>query len=164
MERTLLHCATEYGRADMVRWLLAKKLSPNAVDSRRATPLHLARSREIILLLRSKGALDLPDKENNLPIHKAVKCDNWSVLDLFANTIEEKSGIHYTPLMLSVFHEKWRSFMTLLKMGANVNSTSVYGPCVLLLAMHVHVDFTDALVEFGASPSISFDQMSIRNA
>ncbi|KAL5006741.1 hypothetical protein ScPMuIL_015547 [Solemya velum] len=70
---TLLHTAAYYGNVKGVKELLICRLDINLRDYKLATPLHRAKTREIMEVLIKAGAdIDAEDCEKNTPLH--IKC------------------------------------------------------------------------------------------
>lgn len=70
---TLLHTAAYYGHKDAIRELLRLRVEINVRDYKGATPLHRAKSTDIMEMLLDAGAMvDAEDVEGNTPLH--VKC------------------------------------------------------------------------------------------
>jgi ankyrin repeat protein len=73
-QRTPLHLAAEYGKVEVVRWLLAHKAAVNAQAYNRFTPLHLTASGEVAKLLLKGGAdPSLRDAWGKTPLQMAAE-------------------------------------------------------------------------------------------
>ncbi|GAB1312077.1 Hsp90 cochaperone [Madurella fahalii] len=84
-EKTVLHYAAEYGRVELVKWLLAKDKSlVNAADARKYTPLHLAcqssHHRVVDALIEAKANVAAETSGKWGPIHFAAQNGNSEIV------------------------------------------------------------------------------------
>lgn len=135
-----MHSAVQNGSVSVAELLLSRGASVEASDKEGKTPLHLAAnsgSRELILLLQSRGAVSRRCEMDFFPIHDAVMRGRSNVLPLFADTLDMPDSSFYTPLMMAVYGNKHECAVILVRMGANVTIVNDCGETALHMVRDV---------------------------
>ncbi|MBY0404204.1 MAG: ankyrin repeat domain-containing protein [Cyanobacteria bacterium] len=127
---TALHIAANYNQKELVEYLLTQDFSVNDQDSRGFTPLHLASTESIPMLIKKGANLELQDKNGLTPLaYKALK-----------NQIHTQND---------------KQLEYLLKAGANSNPKNFEG--VSLMDALAPTNFSNTigqLMEFGAKDTV----------
>ena len=80
--RTPLHCAAQYGRGEVVRWLLRHKAEVNATAPGGFTPLHLAADGDVArMLIRAGADLKLKNSWGRTPLQYAAQMRRATVCE-----------------------------------------------------------------------------------
>ena len=123
--KTLLHLATEYGHADIVRYLLAQRMNPDAKDRIGDTPLQIA---------AYNGYAEIAEQ----------------LLQAGAN-VNTANNYGITPLLNAIFNQQYDVARFLVQNGANVNAKSVGGsPPLHAAAKNGNLEFVKFLIDQGA--------------
>jgi len=97
-----IHKAAAKGQIEAVKQYLAAGADVNAKDKWEETPLHLARTKEIVELLIAKGAdVNAKDKYGRTPLHYAVDREIAELLIANGANVNAKDGDGETPLDLT---------------------------------------------------------------
>ena len=97
-----IHEAAAKGQIEAVKQYLAAGADVNAKDKWEETPLHLARTKEIVELLIAKGAdVNAKDKYGRTPLHYAVDREIAELLIANGANVNAKDGDGETPLDLT---------------------------------------------------------------
>ncbi|KAG8441939.1 hypothetical protein GDO86_010936 [Hymenochirus boettgeri] len=141
-----LHVAVQNGNLEVVKACISygAKIDLKQADS--ATALHFAATQgatEIVKFMVSsykgdKNIVDLPDGNNETPLHKSVLFDHAELaeylLSMGAN-IDSVDKESRTPLLLATSCSAWKTVNLFLSKGANVKLTDNYGRNFLHLAV-----------------------------
>lgn len=161
-----LHYALRYGQKDVIKRILmlmsfVKTKSEELVNIQNSsgkTPLHYAVSQEhaeITKALLMLGAdPNISDHYGQMPLHRAVKFPEAkaSIDVLLAEekiNIETNTDLGWTPLQLAAEAGSYYAVCSLIKAGANVNSTDMsYGRTALHIAVEGgHKDIVELLLK-----------------
>lgn len=137
-----LAVAVEHDRVDIVRLLLSKGASVNAVSKGGSPVFDLALRRgqiSIIRVLLAYGAdvnrMD-PEFWHPTALHKAVEAGNFEIVKLLldngASIDVAESTLNYTPLTMAVEGNNLEMAKLLIERGADVNTKANMGPRSLL--------------------------------
>lgn len=166
---TTLEGACIKGSNDALRLLIKEYgAEVNMQDKNGSTPLHFAAyngKTETCKLLVQEGVDPLiPNNSGILPIHYAVKQDNYSVVEYLLSfpssigvksMINAKDGTGFTPLSYAVSQENYTLVQLLVGNGADVNilNDKSQGPlhgAVMLQNQQI----TEYLLQLGADPNL----------
>lgn len=129
---TALHVATKCGRTNIAVILIQAGADVNAPNFHKSTPLHHAKTPEMIKVLLAKGAkVNARDNNQETPLHYAVSsCDlkKVNILTTYKANVNAKDFASETPLHLAL-RKKWRNpkeikaiVNILIDAGAEVNA------------------------------------------
>jgi ankyrin repeat protein len=153
---TPLHRAASRGHLAIVEKLIQAGADLDAVNIRRATPLHLAvKHVKVAKLLVEKGAdLNRIDEEECTPLHHAAKEDVADVVELLLKKQANKDAITetaFTPLHLAAERGYVKVVRALLAAEVNLDPTNNASLTPLHLASeNGHAEVVQALMEAGA--------------
>ena len=123
--KTLLHLATEYGHADIVKYLLANGINPDTTDRMGNTALQIAAYNgfpEISKLLINAGA-----------------------------NVNTSNSYGITPLLNALFNQQYDIARFLIHNGANIHAKSINGsPPLHVAAKNGNLEFVKFLIAQGA--------------
>lgn len=126
----------------LLKYLLEKGVSIDKINSKGSTPISLAVEKQnmdaLFLYAKNKGDFSMISKEGNSLVHKAVKHENWELMELVLerNDINLKNDDGMTALHLAAMTGENIDFIeTLLAAGADKNITTTFGETAYNLAM-----------------------------
>ncbi|XP_069813573.1 transient receptor potential cation channel subfamily A member 1 isoform X1 [Dendropsophus ebraccatus] len=134
-----LHVAVQNGRLEIVKACIsygAKIDLKQVIDN--ATPLHFAATQgatEIVKFMIASytgenNILDLPDGNNETPLHKSCLFDHVELADYLLSmgaNIDSVDNESRTPLLMATSCSSWKIVNLLLEKGADVKLTDNYG-------------------------------------
>uniref|UniRef100_A0A8I3WPH8 CCDC144C-like coiled-coil domain-containing protein n=1 Tax=Callithrix jacchus TaxID=9483 RepID=A0A8I3WPH8_CALJA len=142
-DRTALHLACAYGRAEVVSLLLSRNCQTDVGDRLNRTPLmkavHSQNENCSISLLKHGANPNIQDVYGNTALHYAVYNEGTSLAEklLFHSAnIEAVNKEGNTPLLLAVICKRWQMVEFLVKNGANVHAVDNFRRTALVLAIH----------------------------
>jgi ankyrin repeat protein len=150
--------AVEQNDVATVQTLLADGVTPQQLDDKNRTGLHIAAQNgniQIFAILVKFGArLDVTDSLGNTPLHYAAERDRIEMVKLMVELhapvdADNKAGI--TPLMLAAGHGNIEVVQTLLAAGANPRKTDFTGHDALSFARDSRKSSTVQLIERAAT-------------
>ncbi|KAF2714968.1 ankyrin, partial [Pleomassaria siparia CBS 279.74] len=157
-EQSPLHVASNYGRAEAVKLLLAKGVRIERRDRQCQTPLALAASsgnEELIRCFLKKGADPVhKDSRGDTPLHRAAWQGHIPMMEILIKEKEVNIDIlsenGETPLYRSYYRKS--AMIRILNHGANIDHVSKKGTTPLILVSEIG-DYVSAklLIERGAN-------------
>ncbi|XP_051784733.1 ankyrin repeat domain-containing protein 7-like [Erpetoichthys calabaricus] len=142
--RTALHMAAAKGHVEVIRFLAEHNANLNLWDNYGETPLMTAvtrQKRECAFLLLDLGAdTGIVSHHEDTVLHHAAAASDIALaarlleIKTMAKNIDFKNRDLYTPLHLAVAWNHKEMVEFLLKMGADINSVSVYKRTPLMFA------------------------------
>ncbi|XP_069813575.1 transient receptor potential cation channel subfamily A member 1 isoform X2 [Dendropsophus ebraccatus] len=133
-----LHVAVQNGRLEIVKACISygAKIDLKQIDN--ATPLHFAATQgatEIVKFMIASytgenNILDLPDGNNETPLHKSCLFDHVELADYLLSmgaNIDSVDNESRTPLLMATSCSSWKIVNLLLEKGADVKLTDNYG-------------------------------------
>ena len=124
---TLLHIASYYGDVDVITQLLVMGVDINILDERFATPLHKARSCEVVkLLIKYGGDISLTDVEKNTALHcllgkrvgNDIDCEAIAVLVSKGIGMLQRNAQGFTSIHCAAIIGKVDAIKTLLRLDS----------------------------------------------
>ena len=122
---TLLHVASFYGNAEVVRCLVERKAHISIRNADNNTALHFAAisgSVDIIKLLLEKGiSVNLNNTRNNTPLHLSVVYGNLEATETLVTGGADLNTINiigFTPIMVAQYNDKMEVLHYLMERGA----------------------------------------------
>jgi ankyrin repeat protein len=170
-DRTLLNCALESDRVNLVELLLDRGIDLNTRDAQLETPLHLAlrnSQKDIAKLLIEKGAnVNAKNREGHLPIQLAFNREWKDIADLLllkgaalnAEVINDPYLHDYTLLHIAVENEWLDWTKRLIAKGANVNAKMVADWTALHIAVRKgKTELVKLLIDNGANTNAKAEE------
>jgi ankyrin repeat protein len=184
----LIH-ASRAGMPGIVRLLLEKGVNPNFAEKAYTTPLHVAATKEIaMLLLKHKANVDEVDKQGTTPMLAAVLHGNKEVAEFLesegaTHTVETMAALgrdlqlkellkkeplakpkkqaRPTPLQLAASFGQLQTVRVLVDAGADVNAPGAMGETPLhTAASHGHLRVVEYLVEHKADVNARMKELA----
>ena len=128
-KETALHKAAYKGHKDLVRLLLMKGASIEAINIDNNTPLHLAarngHTGALELLLAKSASIEAMTKTDNTPLHIAAWNGHTSTVELLLTkgaSVEAMNINNNTPLHLAAWNGHTRTVERLLTKGASIEA------------------------------------------
>ncbi len=166
---SLLHIATQFGRFELVKFLLRSGAEVNIRDNVQRTPLHIVSfltkenaERILSLLLEHRADVDVRDSNGRTPLDRAAsvrKTENLARLLLEANAdVDPKDNQERTPLRRTAIRTQSEegSARVLLEYDADVNARSGEQTHLKEAVEKSNRPMTNLLLVRGANPNIAF--------
>lgn len=141
--KTALHLAAEYGKLDIVDYLIRQGGYPNVIDKNQKTPLHYAvenKNREIVLcLLKNHAHIDNQDSEGMSALHHAAQSGQIDLVQLLiehGSDFKLKTKNKMTPLIFAAKNHHSITLRFLIDIDKNnefyINNADKQGMTALL--------------------------------
>lgn len=166
---SLLHIATQFGRFELVKFLLRSSAEVNIRDNVQRTALHIVsfltqqNAEKILQLLLDNGAdVDVRDSSGRTPLDRAAsvrKTENLARLLLEANAdVDPKDNQERTPLRRTAIRTQSEegAARVLLDYDANINARSGEQTHLKESIEKSNRPMTNLLLVRGANPNIAF--------
>ncbi|XP_017456224.1 ankyrin repeat domain-containing protein 7 isoform X2 [Rattus norvegicus] len=140
--RTALHFASCYGKAEIVNILMENDCEINALDNQKTTPLikavQMCEENIVSLLLEHGADPNIKDANGNTALHYAVYVGKPAIaanLLPYGANIEEKTKDGFSPLLLALRENQLLMAEFLIRRGADINVSDEQQRTTLMYAV-----------------------------